>query len=151
MWNIRRVSQLLVAVTMLIMTASCDLHTSDNGDLDGYWHLIGVDTLTTGGHLNLSEKLVFWGVQANLVEAVDYGNDATHYGYIFYFRYDGDRLHVYNVYRHDRANGDVKVENVADIAPLGLNQLEIWFSVVQLNGSTMILADDFLRLTFRKQ
>ena len=31
------------------MIAACDIHTSDNGYLDGYWQLKSVDTLSNGG------------------------------------------------------------------------------------------------------
>ena len=37
--------KLLYIFTMLLMLAACDIHTSNNGDLDGYWQLSSVDTL----------------------------------------------------------------------------------------------------------
>ena len=33
---------------------SCEIETSHNGDLDGFWHLTGVDTLATGGKRDLA-------------------------------------------------------------------------------------------------
>lgn len=44
-----------------LLLTSCDIETSDNGDLDGYWHLVRVDTLATGVSSDLSETRVFWG------------------------------------------------------------------------------------------
>ena len=35
---------------------ACDVETSDNGRLDGYWHLTGVDTLATSGHRDVSAR-----------------------------------------------------------------------------------------------
>ena len=40
--------KLLYIFIVLMMFAACDIHTSDNGDLDGYWQLRSVDTLSTG-------------------------------------------------------------------------------------------------------
>lgn len=40
--------KLLYIFFVLLMFAACDIHTSDNGDLDGYWQLRSVDTLSTG-------------------------------------------------------------------------------------------------------
>ena len=51
---------------------SCEMETSDNGDLDGFWHLESVDTLSTGGSCDLSEKRVFWGVQHKLISITHY-------------------------------------------------------------------------------
>ena len=52
---------------VLCFQSACTIETSDNGDLDGYWHLEQVDTLATGGKLNLSKERVFWGVQHKLI------------------------------------------------------------------------------------
>ena len=84
----------LMGCVCLLAVSSCELYTSHNGDLDGYWHLIGVDTLSKGGYLDMSERLVFWGIQTNLVEAVDHDNDPTHYGYIFYFEKNDHSLRI---------------------------------------------------------
>ena len=47
---------------VLCFQSACTIEMSDNGDLDGYWHLEQVDTLATGGKLNLSKERVFWGL-----------------------------------------------------------------------------------------
>ena len=52
----------LVAVMASVMGA-CTLETSGNGDLDGFWHLVAVDTVDTGGVLNLSDERLFWSFQ----------------------------------------------------------------------------------------
>lgn len=145
----RRFLYIIIGVCLCGMS-SCELHRSNNGDLDGYWHLIRVDTLSTGGWYDMSERLVFWGIQANLIEAVDHENDPVHYGYLFYFEKTETSLRVFNAYKHDRANGDIKVTDVADIASLGINSLDDVFQILSLNSDKMILADNQLRLVFRK-
>ena len=58
----------LVAVFMSSCLMSCDLETSDNGKLDGFWHLEKVDTIATGGVCDMSKEFVFWSVQSMFVE-----------------------------------------------------------------------------------
>ena len=60
-----------MATIALTTLASCEIETSDNGDFDGFWHLERVDTLATGGTLDLSKKRVFWGVQYKLISVRD--------------------------------------------------------------------------------
>lgn len=58
----------LVAVFMSSCLMSCDLETSDNGKLDGFWHLERIDTLATGRALDMSGEKVFWSFQVNLLQ-----------------------------------------------------------------------------------
>ena len=51
--NRKHLILMLVGMLVLCFQSACTLETSDNGDLDGYWHLEQVDTLATGGKLNL--------------------------------------------------------------------------------------------------
>jgi hypothetical protein len=141
---------LLLLVGVIVSFLSCDLHTSDNGDLDGYWHLVKVDTLSTGKSYDMSERRVFWGVQVNLIEAVDHDNDSTHYGYLFYFEKSDLFLKLFNAHKHDRPNGDILVEDVSAISSLGVNSLEDKFRIITLNHREMVLEDELLRLSFKK-
>lgn len=140
----------LYIFVMGMLLTSCELETSDNGELDGYWHLVKVDTLATGGSNDLSETRVFWGVQMNLLQAVDHDHDTGHYGYLFNFDYKGQTLRLYNAHKHERADGDPLVENVEVLAPLGINALDDLFGIEKLNSDRMVLRDDFLRLWFEK-
>ena len=141
---------LLLAVSCWLLV-SCDIHTSGNGDLDGYWHLVKVDTLSTGNSLDMSGRRVFWGVQAHLVEAVDHDNDSSHYGYLFYFEKTSSYLTLYYAHRHNREAGDILIEDAAELSPLGVNDLNDKFKIITLNQGNMVLEDDLLRLTFKKQ
>ena len=38
-----------IAISMLLTACGIDFEGSDNGKLDGFWHLEKVDTLATGG------------------------------------------------------------------------------------------------------
>lgn len=141
---------LLLITGICLLLTSCDIETSDNGDLDGYWNLVRVDTLATGVSRDLSDTRVFWGVEMRLLEAVDHDHDTGHYGYLFNFERKGQTLRLYNGHKHERAEGDILVENVETIAPLGINALDDLFTIETLNSSDMVLKDKVLRLWFKK-
>lgn len=138
----------LYSVGLVLLLAGCDLETSDNGDLDGYWHLTRVDTLTTGGTLDTSEQLLFWAVQVRLLNVVDQSDDADHMGYLLRFEYKEGTLRVYEPYKNSRKDGDIKVDDASVLSPFGINRLDETFRVEQLDGDGMQLTGDALRLTF---
>ena len=63
---------MLSLAVMMLTLSSCEVETSQNGDLDGFWHLEQVDTLATGGTCNFADKRVFWGCQYKLIQVADY-------------------------------------------------------------------------------
>ena len=138
----------LYSIGLVLLLAGCDLETSDNGDLDGYWHLTRVDTLATGGMLDTSEQLLFWAVQVRLLNVVDQSDDADHMGYLLRFEHKEGTLRVYEPYKNSRKDGDIKVDDVSVLSPFGINRLDETFRVEQLDGDGMLLTGDALRLTF---
>ena len=148
-FRMRRILPLLFAMAL---TGSCSIEMSGNGDLDGFWHLERIDTLDTGGTLSLADSLRFWAVQAKLLAWVDRGNahHGGYFGYLARFDHSAGRLRVYQPYLNDRANGDIPVEDAAELAPFGVNALDETFTVEELSGSSMTLRSDVLRLWFRK-
>ena len=50
-----------------VLLSACDLHSSDNGSLDGYWQLAVIDTIG-GNSVDVRENKLFWAVQGDLVE-----------------------------------------------------------------------------------
>ena len=51
----------------LMVFSSCEMETSKNGNLDGYWHLESIDTLENGGTCDFSARKVFWGIEHKLI------------------------------------------------------------------------------------
>ena len=137
---------LAVGVTM---TTACEMDSNDNGALDGFWHLERIDTLVTGGVNNTADDYLFWCVQSRLVEVGDRRNGYKP-GILFSFRHEGSVLSFYNPLHSDRANGDRPVEDVDDLRPYGINEMEEHFDVETLNGSKMVLRSKVLRLVFKK-
>lgn len=135
------------------MVAACDIETSNNGKLDGYWRLERVDTLHTGGVLDLSQRRVFWAVQAKLL----YLRDADHADstYMVRFRQTADSLILSNPYAYrwhqdQEEGGDHLVTDVNLLRRFGLNAVEEHFEKEHLSGSRMTLKNRQLRLYFKK-
>ena len=45
----KKIIGILFFAVLVFTLSSCEIETSQNGDLDGFWHLEQVDTLATGG------------------------------------------------------------------------------------------------------
>jgi hypothetical protein len=149
----KRISQYLIfsiSAFLIFSFTSCELETSGNGDLDGFWHLVQVDTLQTGGVNDTSKELFFWSFQVNLLELSDhtYANAI----YMARFNHENGQLKVTQPCLYDRYEGNKMVteENVNVISPYGLNALEETFRVEELSGSKMTLSNGTLRLYFKK-
>ncbi len=144
----------MIAIVGTIATlTSCTIESSDNGKLDGFWHLEQVDTLTTGGKADFCDKRIFWGVQHKLISVRDYEAES----FYMRFRQTGDSLimsspyinHWHQDYGDD--GGDIPMKEVSDnLRRCGINSLEEHFLKERLTGSDMTLRNKELRLTFRK-
>ncbi|SDZ83522.1 Lipocalin-like domain-containing protein [Segatella bryantii] len=148
----KRIKYNLTGFLFLMMSAvicsSCTLETSDNGDLDGFWHLEAIDTLATGGHHDLSDQKLFWGVEHKLIALQ--GSDFRFY---FRFTYTGDSLKLFSPYinhwHQDKEDGgDIPVDDPEILRPYGIQNLEENFAVEALSGSKMILRSKELKLYF---
>ena len=131
---------------------SCEVEGSDNGNLDGFWHLESVDTLATGGRCDYSDQRVFWGVQYKLLSVNNYkgGN------FYFRFRQTSDSLILsspYENHRHQDAEngGDIPITEINDtLRQCGINHLVEPYYKEKLSGNKMILRTKDLRLYFKK-
>ena len=149
----KRISQYIIFsifAFLIFSFTSCELETSGNGDLDGFWHLVQVDTLQTGGVKDTSKELFFWSFQVNLLEFSDRSYHIPIY--MARFNHENGQLKVTQpcLYNREEGNEMVTEENVKDISPYGLNALEEIFRVEELSGSRMTLSNGTLRLYFKK-
>ena len=145
-----------ILITLLPLLASCELDTSDNGNFDGYWHLVGVDTLANAQHKDLLQQRIFWAVQFHLIQLrgadrVDEGG----MGRECYetFQLESDQLILSNPHEKDREDADpiITEERLFLLRPYGINSLTEHFDVLRLNKDEMILQSSTLKLQFRKQ
>lgn len=152
------IKSLLAVLATPLLLVSCNVETSDNGPLDGFWHLERIDTLATGGTTDYSSGYVFWGVQKDLIYIKDSSNSSVG-AYYLRFNQTHDSLHVTKIYldhgHEDNPNheqgGDIPVEAIDNnLRFLGLNALPEHFKKEALNGNRMILSTEKLRLKFKK-
>ena len=141
--------------TFVMAFSSCEMETSKNGDLDGYWHLESIDTLENGGTCDFSARKVFWGIEHKLILIRDL-NIGPFDG--FYMRFDqtGDSLLISKAYRKNQNyhEGDddapISADDMEDLRKYGINNLPEGFAKEALSGSKMILRSKTLRLKFKK-
>lgn len=135
----------IYAIALVAMLDSCTLETSDNGNLDGLWQLRSLDSLANGSSVDMHANGVYWAVQLDLLEARD-----RQVRVLFRFNHTGDSLVLSNPYVNLRDSSDIKVNEPAMLAPLGINSLEEHFAVKALSSGSMVLESPTLRLHFRK-
>jgi len=128
--------------------ASCTLEMSNNGKLDGMWHITQIDTIATGGSLDMSEVRRFWNIDTHLLEMRDYEGVIT--PLVMHFSHSDDKLIAYDVYIFDRANGDPVVDDTTICYPYGMTQIPDTFNVEQLKSYRMTLSNKKYRIRFEK-
>ena len=138
----------LLTIGLCWLTAACELETSDNGDLDGFWQLSAVDTLSTGHATDTRASGTYWAFQGPLLQMRD--TVAAHPDLIFNFLHTGDSLLLQSPYFLIRDSGDVRIKELGDLSTFGITRTEERFKVVELNGDNMQLQSTQLRLHFRK-
>lgn len=135
----------IIAATLL---HSCTLETSSAGDFDGMWHLTKVDTLATGGVLDLSKEKLFWSFQFKLMEADD--KNGIHRAILMRYNAGGGKLVLNAPYAYNREEGDEQLSDPTLLKPYGINKTEEEFQVIKISGSKMQLQSDLLKLSFKK-
>jgi hypothetical protein len=138
-------------LTLCVMLVSCELETSGNKELDGYWQMSQVDTLSTGGVADTREALVYWGVQGKLLQ-IRFSENGKFLGegLLFRFNRDNGMLTLSSPILHHLYETDEPISDVELLKPFGIFNLEEVFSIEELNDDVMVLASDTLRLHFRR-
>ena len=134
-----------------IMLVSCELETSGNGFLDGYWQMTQVDTLASGGVADTRESFIYWGVQGKLLQ-IRYSENDVYLGEGLLFRFENNNssLTLYSPFVHHLYETDEPVDDVEILKPFGIYRLEERFSIEQLDEKYMVLNNNILRLHFRR-
>ena len=134
--------------------SSCEMESSGNGDLDGFWHLEQVDTLATNGSSDYRNLKVFWGIEHTLISVSNHDMLHDWPGYYFRFSQTSDSLVLTSPYRnhwHQQYGGDVPVIEMTDtLAHCGFTALEEHYLKEKLTAKEMILRNKTLRLKFTK-
>lgn len=144
----KKTTYILLTLLMLAVCTSCELETSTNGALDGYWRLQQVDTLQTTGTADLSKQRLFWAVQGKILMLKDLS--LQHPECVMEFEHRGGRLTLRKPLISDRAKGDPVIGDAQILHPYGIRRLDEQFEVERLDGSRMVLRGEQLRLVFTK-
>lgn len=138
---------IIVAVSAIL--TSCEVHDSDNENLDGYWYLTRVDTIATGGVNEYRGQRVFWSFQGSLLQMNRVEIDCY---YMASFSHKGNELVVEHPYLYDRNNGGYYIadETMYEIKPFGLNSIKESFTLKTLDDHNMVLDNGKFRLCFER-
>lgn len=132
----KKIIGVLSLAVMMLTLSSCEVETSQNGDLDGFWHLEQVDTLATGGTCYFADKRVFWGCQYKLIQVADYDRFEAGRGFYLRFEQTSDSLLITSVYRnkwHEDYGGDVLLTEMNDsLRSCGINHLNEHFAKAEV-------------------
>lgn len=131
-----------------MMIAACDIHTSDNGDLDGYWQLKSVDTLSNGGTCDMRDSMRFWGFQANLLHVRD--NNDMYRKVFLRFNHTNNMMILSDPIIDMRDSSDIIFTDTTLLYHYGIHEVPETLKVVTFNSSTLILENKVLRLYLRK-
>lgn len=141
---------LVCSLCMAVMgLVSCGdlIETSDNGRLDGLWHLTRIDTLETGRGVDMAEDRKYLAVQGSILEVHDADEGEK---YMFRFSHAEGKLALSDARRNDRRLGDSIVTDIKLLMPYGINSLNETFTVEKLTRKRMVLVSNVLRLTYIK-
>ena len=143
--------KLLSILTLGILLVSCELETSGNKELDGYWQMSQVDTLATGGVTDTREALIYWGIQGKLLQ-IRFSENGKYLGEGLLFRFERGAytLNLSSPILHHLYETDEPIDDVEVLKPYGIYHLEEVFSIETLNDDEMVLFNDELRLHFRR-
>lgn len=138
----------LMSAALCLATGSCTLESSDNGKLDGFWHIESIDTLPAGGHADLSGQLLFWSFQHHLMELNDRNYALPRV--MMRFSHRNDSLVLSEPRINDRMAGDTAFTDIGAIAPFGVNGPNDAYAVEQLKDDKMVLKNNRLRINFKR-
>lgn len=139
---------LIIILSVAALVASCDMYTDSNGALAGYWKLCSVDTISGGGHLDMSRRSVFWAIQTDLLTLRD--NDTARILYVCRFDHTGQTLRVSQPRLYEKARGDSLLTHAGPIRHFGVNSLDEAFTIHSLRHDSLILSSEILTLHFRR-
>lgn len=139
---------ILFLSVLAFILCSCELETSSNGKLDGYWHIETIETIADGTSNDLSRQPFFWAFQGSLL--VMHDRDGQHGEFVMHFTYANNRLSISDVMLSDRENGDIPQTDPTAISVYGVSRLDDVFTIERLDSRKMILASATHRLYFRR-
>lgn len=140
---------LAVAVLMLLTFIwSCDKKWPMNGNLDGYWQFMTIETKKDKKIKNCFR--MYMAIQLQMVELRDLGNNG-YKNLIGEFSYDEDKnlVVIKNLKGKFSTSDDKQPASLEELNDYGLYSLENVFRIIKADGSNLILESDDAILTLR--
>ena len=141
-------TRFFLIISVISLMTACHMESSENGHLDGFWHLVRVDTLSTGGTSDLHQDYFFWAFQFQLLSVRNTQKSPEEY--FLRFQRQGDELVLSDPFQYVLQGKDAPVENIDLLRPFGINDQEERFRIVHLSSRRMTLQSNFLVLTMQK-
>ena len=146
-------TRFFLIISVISLMTACHMESSDNGHLDGFWHLVRVDTLSIDtlsivGTSDLSQDYFFWAFQFQLLSVRNTQKSPEEY--FLRFQRQGDELVLSDPFQYVLQGKDAPVENIDLLRPFGINDQEERFRIVHLSSRRMTLQNHFLVLTMQK-
>ena len=147
-------TRFFLIISVISLMTACHMESSENGHLDGFWHLVRVDTLTTEGKIvgtsDLSQDYFFWALPPPLLSVRNTQKSPEEY--FLRFQRQGDELVLSHPFQYVLQGKDAPVENIDLLRPFGINDQEERFRIVHLSSRRMTLKskNNFLVLTMQK-
>lgn len=146
-------TRFFLIISVISLMTACHMESSENGHLDGFWHLVRVDTLSTDtlsivGTSDLSQDYFFWAFQFQLLSVRNTQKSPEEY--FLRFQRQGDELVLSDPFQYVLQGKDAPVENIDLLRPFGINDQEERFRIVHLSSRRMMLQNKFLVLTMQK-
>jgi hypothetical protein len=137
---------IIYIIGVIGLLTACDVETSDNGDLDGFWVLASLEE--NGIRNDMRNSGITWGFQGELLELRDVRKE--YQTFLMSFEHKSQTLRLYAPFFLDRNSGDIPLDNSNYLLPYGIRHLEEHFHIVRLNSDEMMLEADERKLEFRK-
>ena len=146
-------TRFFLIISVISLMTACHMESSENGHLDGFWHLVRVDTLSIDtlsivGTSDLSQDYFFWAFQFQLLSVRNTQKSPEEY--FLRFQRQGDELVLSHPFQYVLQGKDAPVENIDLLRPFGINNQEERFRIVHLSSRRMTLQSKFLVLTMQK-
>ncbi len=149
---------LLLALLAPVLVCSCS-KMSDNGPIDGMWHLEKIYTRPDGNasgpfsvEKDCGSDRIYWSFQLDLlsIRSQEGHNGKTNES-VARFKVTSTTLDLTAIYVHYRDRDSLLTDpNAVDLSSVGIHGISPSYSIVQLDGKRMRLRSSTDSLVFRK-
>jgi len=140
-----------LALTTLLLTLTSACSTESNGDLDGNWHLVTMDSVSAGTSRNMVPERIFWAVEARMMQIQKIGELYKVVNIRFEHRGDSLLLSDPRLYRaEDNTFPDTPMTDLRVLRLYGIDSVNERYAIRALTDDAMVLESRKVRLHFEK-